>query len=73
MTHNEDLEEAKAILTAGVPKVFAAMCKTAVDVSATRRTRLKAIVILLEGAERGFWKPEAIAAALGNNGVLKND
>lgn len=55
--------EALRILSAGVPQVFDALC-AAVTASVKRRERLTAIVILLEGVERGFWKPDAVSAAL---------
>jgi hypothetical protein len=68
MTPDPTIEAARAILKGGVPKVFTALCAAATDATATRRDRLTAIVILLEGAERGYWTPDAVSAALEQRG-----
>lgn len=63
MTPDATIGVARAILKAGPLSVFAAMVAAAIA-GATFRDRLTAIVILLEGAERGLWKPDAVSAAL---------
>jgi hypothetical protein len=67
MTPDATIEAARAILSAGVPSIFAAMVAAAIA-GATLRDRLTAIVILLEGAERGYWTPDAVSAALEQRG-----